>query len=267
MSRIRPSTRRRVASSPASHSGKQAVSSASAPARRASSSARAPSRRARSARRLVGPAAAWSSIRASCSSRISSKRSAGGFAWPAVPRAMPSSSRRYSTRLTGIAERAVGGVHRRRRLEADAPAPPGSAGGSSPGGAAGSARGSAARGRPGRGRAGARARARSSDRSPPGMAGADRTQGRRSPPGAAAPQPQHFDPFRSFVTRTTTLAPKHRPGLGGGPVSSPAPPRPRRDAARPPPCRPQAVNDVPQPQLDFALGLTKVKPPVSPWVT
>ncbi len=31
--------------------------------------------------------------------------------------------------------------------------------------------------------------------------------------------------------------------------------------------RPYAENDVPQPQLDLALGLTKVKPPVSPSVT
>src|SRR5262245_34414692 len=29
----------------------------------------------------------------------------------------------------------------------------------------------------------------------------------------------------------------------------------------------QAVKEVPQPQLDFALGLTKVKPPVKPCVT
>ncbi len=31
--------------------------------------------------------------------------------------------------------------------------------------------------------------------------------------------------------------------------------------------RTQVVNEVPQPQLDLALGFTKVKPPVSPWFT
>lgn len=35
----------------------------------------------------------------------------------------------------------------------------------------------------------------------------------------------------------------------------------------PPGPRAYAEKDVPQPQLDFALGLTKVKPPVRPSVT
>ena len=266
MSRIRPRTRRRVASSPASHSGKHAVRSASAPARLASSSACAPWRRARSSRRLVGGRCL--ELHPGFLQRQDLLEEVGrrlGLSGRAEGHALEVQEVLHAA--DGIPEGAVGRVHRGRSLQADALL----------------LRGTQAevvrmetpvqrveallevgpvKGQP----------ALDPEHVPviaPRRKGLEPAAIRAGAAGgrgrAASPT---LRPIPLVGHRNHQLAPKHRPGLGGGPVSSPpVPPRPGRDAACPPPCCPQAVNDVPQPQLDFALGLTKVKPPVRPWVT
>ena len=96
--------------------------SPSAPARLRSGAPRAPPWRSPGGRGgrapRPGPPSA-SSIRASCSSMISSKRSAGGFAWPADPSAHPLELQEVLHAAHRVAERPVGRIHGRGGLEAD----------------------------------------------------------------------------------------------------------------------------------------------------